>query len=305
MPAKTCIVVSGPTAVGKTAIAIQLAKHFATSIISADSRQCYKETTIAVAKPSVAELNEVQHYFINSHSIHDTVTAASFEQYSISRLEKIFKESDFAIVVGGTGLYIKAFIEGLDQVPKIDPSIRTNIIQEYERSGIDWLKTSVEKEDPKYFATGEQDNPQRLMRALEVVRATGKSIRSFQRGNKQVRDFQIIHISVESPREELAKRINKRVDQMVANGLLEEARNLYPYRSLNALQTVGYNELFEHFDGKISLEKAIELIKVHTRQYAKRQVTWFKKAGVHAYFPPEKIDSIIEFVEHKLQDTKE
>ena len=304
MRSKTCIVISGPTAVGKTAIAIQLAKQFETSIISADSRQCYRETTIAVAKPSFDELKEVEHYFINSHSIQDSVTAASFEQYAISHIEKIFKEKDFAIVVGGTGLYIKAFIEGLDQVPEIDPSLRASIIQQYETSGMDWLKTSVEREDPDYYATGEQDNPQRLMRALEVIRTTGRSIRSFQSGNKRVRDFRIIHIGIETPREELIKRINQRVDQMVSHGLIEEARGLYPYRHLNALQTVGYTELFEYFDNKISLEVGIELIKAHTRQYAKRQVTWFKKAGVEAFFRPEKLQEIIGFVEHKLQEPK-
>lgn len=304
MPSKTCIVVSGPTAVGKTAIAIQLAKHFATSIISADSRQCYKETTIAVAKPSVAELNEVQHYFINSHSIHDTVTAASFEKYATQCIEKIFAENELAILVGGTGLYIKAFLEGLDQIPEIDPSVRSSIIHEFDRRGMAWLKETVSKEDPDYFSTGEQDNPQRLMRALEVVRATGRSIRSFQGVNRRMRDFRIIHIGIETARAELTKRINKRVDQMVADGLVEEARNLYPFRTVNALQTVGYTELFEYFDGQISLAEAIELIKIHTRQYAKRQVTWFKKAGVDAFFSPEKLDTIIKFVELKLQEAK-
>lgn len=302
MPDKTCIVVSGPTAVGKTAIAIQLAKHFDTSIISADSRQCYRETTIAVAKPTEQELNETTHYFINSHSIQDDVTAAGFEKYALEASEKIFKEKDTAIMVGGTGLYIKAFLEGLDNIPAIDPLLRANIIAEYEKNGIEWLQLMVKNEDPEYFRSGEQNNPQRLMRALEVIRSTGKSIRSFQVGATSERNFKKIHIGLQVPRNELTERINYRVDQMADAGLLEEARALYPFRHLNALRTVGYTELFEYFEGKISKEKAIELIKVHTRQYAKRQTTWFNKAGVDSFFSPKDIQPILDFIKQKLQN---
>jgi tRNA dimethylallyltransferase len=274
---KTCIIIAGPTAVGKTALALQLAQHFNTSIISADSRQCFKELNIGVAKPSVEELQLVTHYFINSHFINEEVNAASFEQYALQKANEIFTKHDIAIMVGGTGLYIKAFCNGIDEVPAIDPAIREEIITHYEQNGLEWLQSEVKKNDPVYFAKGEIKNPQRLMRALEVKRSSGKSITEFQTRQKKQRDFNIIKIGLELPKEALHKNINHRVDVMMGQGLLAEVENLLPYKSLNALQTVGYKELFEYFDGSTTLTNAVERIKINTRQYAKRQMTWFKK----------------------------
>lgn len=274
---KTCILILGPTAVGKTALAIQVAQHFSTEIISCDSRQCFKELNIGVAKPTVEELALVQHYFINSHSIHDTVNAALFEQYALEQLNAIFKEKDIAVMVGGTGLYAKAFCEGMDTIPAIDEKLRQQLNEQYQQKGIEWLQQEVKQSDPVYFERGEIHNPQRLLRVLEVVMQTGSSITSFQTNEKKQRDFNIIKIGLELPRDVLYDRINKRVDQMIGQGLLKEVKNLLPYKDLNALQTVGYKELFSYFNHEVSFELAINDIKKNTRHYAKRQMTWFKK----------------------------
>jgi len=230
-----------------------------------------------VAKPSAEELNSVHHYFINSHSINEDVNAVSFEEYALQSLEEIFKKNASAVMVGGTGLYIKAFCEGLDEMPKVDASIRKQIQEQYAVKGLQWLQEELKKKDPAFWQTAEQQNPHRLMRALEVWESTGRSITSFHQHSKTERPFNIIKIGLVLPKEELYENINVRVDRMIEQGLLLEARSLLPYRSLNALQTVGYKELFEHFDGSISLNKAVEEIKRNTRHYAKRQMTWFKK----------------------------
>ena len=274
---KTCIVLVGPTAVGKTDLAIRLAQHFNTSIVSADSRQCFKELNIGVAKPAAAQLQLVKHYFINSHSIKEEVNAAVFEQYALEKVSGIFLSKDIAILVGGTGLYVKTFCQGIDEVPVIDSVIREKIIASYEWEGLAWLQNEVKENDPFYFAKGETQNPQRLMRALEVKLSTGKSIIEFQTQQMKPRDFNIIRIGLEIPKEQLHKKINRRVDDMMQQGLLDEVQRLLPYKKLNALQTVGYRELFGHLAGDLALEDAVEIIKINTRQYAKRQMTWFKK----------------------------
>lgn len=274
---KTVIIVTGPTASGKTAMAIELAKKYNTSIISADSRQCFKEMNIGVAKPSVAELAEVKHYFINSHSIQEEVNAVVFEKYALNVVKEIFINNDVAIMAGGTGLYIKAFCEGLDEMPLIPTQVREDIIKKYEEKGLAWLQEEVKKKDALFYESGEILNPQRLMRALEVKIVTGRSIKELQKKEKVKRDFEIIKYGIDISKDELHKNINNRVDKMIADGLVEEVRSLLPYRGLNALQTVGYAEIFEYFDGKMFLEQAIERIKINTRQYAKRQLTWFKK----------------------------
>ncbi len=277
MNTKTCIIVSGPTAVGKTSYGIELALEHDTQIISADSRQCFKELNIGVAKPSDEQLEKVKHYFINSHSIHDEVNARIFEEYALKAVNEIFERRNVAIMVGGTGLYIKAFMEGLDEIPGIDEQIRKDINENYLAKGFEWLRNELKNNDPVFFAKGEMQNPQRMLRALEVKVSTGKSILDFHSRNKVKRDFEIKVCLLELPREQLYKNINLRVDQMMDDGLLKEAEALYPFKHLNALQTVGYKELFDYFDGKISLEKAIEEIKKNTRHYAKRQMTWFNK----------------------------
>jgi tRNA dimethylallyltransferase len=277
MKQKTCIVICGPTASGKTDIAIDIAKQFNTQIISADSRQCFKELGIGVAKPSLEQLSAIHHYFVNSHCIAENISAADFEQYALASINEIFKTNDVAVMVGGTGLYIKAFCEGLDDIAKIAPIIKSKIIENYNANGIAWLQEKIKEEDFLYFEKGEIQNPQRMMRALEVIRNTGKSIIAHQQKVKKERDFNIIKIGIDIPRPTLYERINTRVDKMIAQGLEKEARVLYPQKDLNALQTVGYRELFDYFEDKTTLEKAVELIKQNTRHYAKRQMTWFKK----------------------------
>jgi len=274
---KTCIVIVGPTAVGKTSLAIEVAQHFHTKIISADSRQCYKELNIGVAKPTPDQLRQVEHYFINSHTINEEVNAAIFEQYALKKAAAIFKDNDFAVMVGGTGLYVRTFCNGIDEVPVVDPVIREKIIADFEWEGLEWLQNEVLKIDPLYFEKGETKNPQRLMRALEVKLSTGRSIIEFQTQQKKQRDFNIIKIGLELPKEQLHRNINSRVDAMIKAGLLAEVKKLLPFKKLNALQTVGYRELFGHIAGDLLLEDAVEIIKINTRQYAKRQMTWFKK----------------------------
>ena len=299
---KTVILIAGPTAVGKTAIAIQLAKHFQTEIISADSRQCFKEISIGVAKPSAEELNEVKHYFINSHSIHDTVTAASFEKYALDAVAEIFKQHDIAVMVGGTGLYIKAFCEGMDEIPAVDETLRNELQQQYQQQGIEWLQQQLQQYDPLFAEKGEMQNPQRMLRALEVVRTTGESILAFRKGEKQQRNFNIIKIGLDLPRGELYQRINHRVDIMMQEGLLNEAKQVYPLRHLNALQTVGYRELFDHFDGACSLETAVEKIKQNSRHYAKRQLTWFRRDAATKWFQPSQLQDIIQYISTKIKN---
>jgi tRNA dimethylallyltransferase len=274
----TVIVVVGPTAVGKTAFAIALAQHFNTQIISADSRQCYHELNIGVAKPTTQELAAAKHYFIGTHSINEEVNAGVFEKYALDAADQIFKTSATAVMVGGTGLYIKSFCEGIDLIPAIDVAIRNRMITDYEVNGLEWLQKEVADKDPIYWeSTHEKNNPQRLMRALEIVVATGKSITSFQSAQKVTRPFNILKIGLSMPREILNGRIHERVDAMMQDGLLEEVKGLLPMAHLNALQTVGYQEIFAHLRGEISLQDAVLQIKQHTRQYAKRQMTWFTK----------------------------
>ena len=282
----TVIIIAGPTAVGKTALAISLAQHFNTSIISADSRQCFSELNIGVAKPGKEELAAVNHYFINSHSIHHKVDAVLFENYALDAANKIFETNPVAIMVGGTGMYIRAFCEGLDAIPAVNEAIQAIVRKDYEANGLQWLQETVAVEDPDYFVTGETQNPQRLTRALEVKRSTGKSIRSFQKKQPVARQFNIIKIGLELPRQELNERIHKRVENMIDEGLLNEVKQLLPFHQLNALQTVGYKEIFDHLNGLCSLEAAVEFIKTNTRQYAKRQMTWFKKDKAIQWFSP-------------------
>jgi len=298
---KTCIVIVGPTAVGKTPLAIKVAQHFHTEIISADSRQCFKELNIGVAKPSAEELNLVKHYFIGSHSIETEVNAAVFEQYALEKINEIFRHRNVAVMVGGTGLYVKAFCQGIDEVPVIDPSIRDKIIAGYEAEGLEWLQKQVEKNDPVYYLKGEIKNPQRLMRALEVKLSTGRSILLFQTQQKKKRDFNIIKIGLQLPKEQLNEHINNRVDAMMQRGLLDEVKQLLPYQKLNALQTVGYRELFGYLSGPLSLDEAMGMIKLNTRQYAKRQMTWFRKDTEINWCEPE-IGKVMEVIRNKIGD---
>jgi len=303
MKEKICIVIVGPTAVGKTNLALLLAREFNTSIISADSRQCFIEMNIGVAKPSPQELNEVRHYFINTHHVNEEVNAAIFESLSLQWCNEIFQKNDVAIMVGGTGLYIKAFTEGLDEVPPASTQIREQITANYNTHGLSWLQQQIRVADPLYFEKGEVQNPQRMMRALEVVCIAGRSILSFRSNEKKERPFKILQIGLTLPRPQLYERINQRVDAMINEGLVQEAQSLFAFKHLNALQTVGYKELFECFDGKISSEEAIELIKQNTRHYAKRQLTWFRKDSTVQWFDASEIASCRAFANDWLTRT--
>lgn len=299
---KTVIIICGPTAVGKTSIAIAIAKQFQAEIISADSRQCFKELKIGVARPSDEELKEVDHHFIASHSITENINAAFFEKFALQKVNELFEKYDIVVMVGGTGLYIKAFCEGLDEIPAIDESIRQKIIKNYKEQGLSWLQEEVKKKDPKFYRVGEIQNPQRIMRALEVIESAGQSILSFRSNKKVQRDFKIIKIGLELPKEELHANINSRVDKMISEGLVEEVRSLQGYRDVNALQTVGYSEIFKHLDGETSLATAIEEIKKNTRQYAKRQMTWFKKDKEVNWVNAKRREEIVGMAQKLVQE---
>jgi len=295
--AKTVIIICGPTAVGKTTVAIEVAKYFNTEIISADSRQCFKELNIGVARPSAAELEKVPHHFIANYTIQEEITAASFEKFALEKVNQLFQRDNVVVMAGGTGLYIKAFCEGLDTITDIDPAQRKRLINEYKENGLEWLKNKIKEKDPAFYKAGEMQNPQRMLRALEVIEATGHSILSFHSGQKVKRDFNIIKIGLELNKEELHRNINARVDKMIEKGLVNEVKSLIPYRHLNALQTVGYKEIFDYLDGNISLTSAIEQIKTSTRKYAKRQLTWFRKDKEIKWFSPFQLKEIINWAE--------
>ncbi len=293
---KYLIVIGGPTASGKTALAIQLAQHFFTEILSADSRQCYREMAIGTAKPSEEELATAKHHGIDNLSIHDTYSVGDFERDALAILDSIFEKNQYAIMVGGTGLYIKAVCEGLDVFPDTPLSIRTEFEALLEMRGIEYLQKMLQEVDNDYFMQVDINNPNRLIRALSVWKASGKPYSHFLSGNKNQRTFTPIYICVDLPRATLYERINKRVDIMMAHGQLEEAQHLLPYKNLNALQTVGYAELFDYFEGKMTLPEAIDKIKQHTRNYAKRQVTWFKKDSHWRYFALGNITGITDYI---------
>lgn len=262
---------------GKTAISIELAKRLNTSIVSADSRQCYREMSIGTAKPSKEELAAVKHYFIDGFSVTESLSAADYERLALGYLNEIFTISNTAVVCGGTGLYIKALTDGIDEMPAMNEEIVEEVNAGYKEHGIEWLQETLMNEDPWFYQSAEKDNPVRLIRALAFRRSTGESILSYRTGKKKQHGFNIIKVGLELPREVLYDRIDSRVDMMMQQGLLEEVKALYPHRHLKNLQTVGYTEIFDYLDKKCSLADAVDKIKQHSRNYAKRQMTWFKK----------------------------
>lgn len=296
----TVVVLAGPTASGKTALAIRIARQLGTEIISADSRQCYRELSIGTAKPTPDELAAVPHYFINSHSITEEVNAATYEQLALQYAADIFTRHSVAIVTGGTGLYIRALLEGMDQMPAIPPDVRASIREQYEANGLSWLQETLRHRDPTFYATAEIMNPQRLLRALEVLETTGQSIAAFRTSTPQQRDFNIIRVGIQLPKELLHERIHQRVDMMMAAGLVEEVRSVAAFRHHNALQTVGYAEIFDHFDGKMSLPEAVDAIKTHTRRYAKRQMTWFRRDAAMQWFDAREGDIVMDWITQQL-----
>jgi len=293
----TLIVVCGPTASGKTKLAIQLAQHFSAEIISADSRQIYKELKIGSAPPSEAEMKEVKHHFVASRNLDEDYNAGAFEKDVLALLDTLFQENNYAILVGGSGLYIDAVCNGFDKVPSSFPEIRKQLQDLYEAKGIEQLQQQLKELDPDYYTKIDLSNPQRLMRALEVCIGTGKPYSLLREGRKNPRDFTIIKIGLEVPRDVLYNRIDARVDEMMKAGLLEEAKNLILKKDLNALQTVGYKELFDSFENKTTLDEAVDLIKRNSRRYAKRQLTWFRRDKEIQWFSPTDYDKIIEFIE--------
>jgi tRNA dimethylallyltransferase len=297
---KTLIVVAGPTAVGKTAIAIEVARHYHTVVVSADSRQFFREMSIGTAKPNEEELAVVPHYFINSHSIHESFSVGDFEKQALALLDDLFKEHDIVVMAGGSGLYIKAVCEGFDELPVADPAIRRQLNEGYAKSGITYLQDRLKAVDPEYFKGVDIHNPQRIIRALEVFETTGKPISSYRKSTINDRPFRIIKIGLNLPRDILYQQINQRVDKMIAQGLVDEVRSLLPYRDLNALNTVGYSELFDYIDGKITLETAIELIKQNTRRFAKRQLTWFRKDKDFQWFEADDENVVDKIAQHTL-----
>lgn len=292
---KYLISIVGPTAVGKTALAIKVAKHFHTEIISADSRQFFSEMNIGTAKPSSEELAQVKHHFIGNVSIKTLYSAGDFERDAINKLNELFLQNNIVAIAGGSGLYTKSVIEGLDALPKADEKLRTELQIIFDENGIEPLREILEKLAPEKFYKMDNRNTQRVMRAIEIFSQPKIEIEA-----KIVRNFIPIKIGLNLDRTILYERINKRVDQMFADGLLDEAKYLYQYRNLNALQTVGYSELFDFFDGKHSLEKATELIKQHTRNFAKRQLTWFKKENEMNWFEPTDVEGIINFIAERV-----
>jgi len=287
------IVVVGPTAVGKTKLGIALARHFHTDVVSADSRQIFREMSIGTAKPGVEEREDVTHHFIDTLSVTDDYNAGKFERDVLSLLDQLFIKHDDVLMVGGSGMYVRAVCEGLDEMPEVPESVRVEILENYRSKGLSWLQQEVMENDPEYFAVVDQMNPARLMRALEIVRTTGLPASNYRVNRRVERPFSVVKIGLEMEREELYKRIDARVDKMIDSGLVEEVKRLEQFKSRNALQTVGYQELFDYFDGKHDLVEAIRLIKRNSRRYAKRQMTWFKREEGIQWFHPDQLEKII------------
>ncbi len=300
----TLIVITGPTGIGKTKVAIELAKHFNSEIISADSRQIFRELSIGTAVPDSQELHTVKHHFVHSHSIHKYYNASKFEIEVLSTLEQLFEKHKIAIMAGGSMLYIDAVCNGIDELPLIDPEIRQQVISRYEKDGLENLRLELKKIDPEYYALVDLKNHKRILHALEVFYMTGKKYSSFRTQTKKKRDFKIIKIGLNTDREILHRRINQRVDKMIVQGLLDEAKSVYQYKHLNTLNTVGYRELFSHFDGEISLDEAIELIKRNSRRYARKQLTWYRKDKDVNWFEPQETNKIIDFLKKHLRFEK-
>lgn len=293
---KYLIVVAGPTAVGKTRVAIHLAKALSADIISADSRQIFKEMSIGTARPSPGELAEVPHHFVGTKTITEEYNAAAYGDEALHRIHTLFKGDKYVLLCGGSGLYIKAVCEGFDDIPAIDAGIRDVLQENYKTQGLSWLQGQLKELDPDYFGMVDQQNPQRLMRGLEVKMGTGMSILSFQKKKNHQHNFTILKIGLELDRSELYQRIDDRVDMMVDQGLFNEALALYPFRENHALQTVGYKEIFDYHEGKHDRDEAIRLIKQNSRRYAKRQLTWFKRDGDFVWFSPRNIQNILDYI---------
>lgn len=303
MTSKTLIVIVGPTAVGKTALSIAFAKAYQTEIISCDSRQFFKEMTIGTAVPEPEELDAAPHHFIQNLSIHDSYSVGDFERDAIQALDDLFVKKDVAIMVGGSALYEKAVTHGLDDLPEVPEEINNAVEVLYENDGLVALQEELKLLDPAYYKVVDVDNPRRLMRAIAICRANGKTFTELRSGNPKQRDFNIVKVGLEAPREELYERINTRVDMMLEKGLIEEAKKLIPYKDLVSLKTVGYQELMPYFEDEYSLNEAIRLIKRNSRRFAKRQMTWYRKDDTVMWFPYKtRHTGIVQRVQEKLME---
>ncbi|MEJ8802243.1 tRNA (adenosine(37)-N6)-dimethylallyltransferase MiaA [Pontibacter sp. H249] len=298
---KHLVVVVGPTAVGKTDLCVQLAKHYQTDIISADSRQFFREMSVGTAKPTPEEQQGIKHYFIDSHSITEEYNAGAYEADVLQLLEELFREKDVVLMTGGSGLYVRAVLEGMDEMPEVDPTIREELTKQCETEGIQPLLEKLEKLDPLYFAQVDKANTQRVVRALEVCLSSGHPYSSYRRSEKQERPFNIIKIGLNRDRAELYSRIDQRMDLMLQQGLLDEVKGLYPYREHNALQTVGYKEIFDYLEGKYDWVEAVRLLKRNSRRYAKRQLTWFTKhPDEYTWFYPQQWEEIVGYIDEQI-----
>lgn len=298
---KSLIVLLGPTGIGKSNLAIRLAQELNTEIISSDSRQIYRELRIGTAVPPQKDLDAIKHHFIHSHSISDYYSASMFEEEAMKTLNELFQTKDSVVMTGGSMMYIDAVCKGIDELPTVDEKLRNQLVADFEQNGIEHLRLQLKKLDPEYYDQVDLKNPKRLLHAIEICMMTGKPYSSFRTKTIKERPFQIIKIGLNRDRTELYDRINLRVDQMMDEGLEAEARIAYPSRKLNSLNTVGYKELFAYFDGEISLDKAVELIKRNTRHYARKQLTWFRKDETTQWFQPEQADEVIAWLNDQLK----
>lgn len=294
---KRLIVVVGPTGSGKTDLSIRLAQHYGAPILSTDSRQVYRGMPVGTAQPTPAQLAAVEHHFIASHEVTDELNCGSYEVQALACLERLFASVDCVVAVGGSGLYVKALCEGMDDLPQADAAVREELARQLEREGVEALAERLRALDPVYWEQVDRRNPARVVRALEVCLQTGLPYSAQRTGRRRARPFSIVKIGVDLPREELYARIDRRVDEMIAQGLEAEARAMYPYRRLNALQTVGYRELFDYFEGRTGYNEAVELIKRNSRRYAKRQLTWFRRDGEVRWFAPGQLDEMIACID--------
>ena len=297
----TLIVVVGPTGSGKTSLSVELARHYSAPIISTDSRQFYRGMAIGTAQPTAEELAAAKHYFIADREPEDDYNCGKYESDALALLDKLFAENEYVVAVGGSGLYIQALCSGMDALPEANEELRKELTARLNNEGLAPLAEELRRLDPEYAATADMQNPSRVMRALEVCITSGRPYSEQRHGTTAERSFNIVKIGVDMPRDILYDRINRRVDMMIADGLVEEARTMLPKRELNALQTVGYREMFDYFDGKITLDEAIELIKRNSRRYAKRQMTWFRRDTEIGWFAPDKLNDIIEHIDNSAK----
>lgn len=298
----TLIVVLGPTGVGKSDISIQLAQYFCSEIISADSRQFFRELCIGTAVPSPEDLKAVPHHFIQTRSIHDYYNVSEYEAEALQLISQLFRNTNPLILTGGSMLYVDTVCKGIDDIPTVDPEIREEVIRWYQENGMEALRERLLAVDPEYYGIADLNNPKRLLHAVEIHQMTGKPFSSFRKSTVRQRPFHILKIGINQDRQLLYDRINQRVERMMEAGLLEEAKSVYPYRKLNSLNTVGYKELFSFLDGSCSLDEAVDLIKRNSRRYARKQLTWFRRDQEIKWFEPEQIQEIIAYVEHKMSE---